>query len=275
MRPRVVVLIPCHDDGVFAEEAVASIREGEPVEIVVVDDASSDPGTQGALARLEAAGVRVLRQALNQGPGAARNAGLAASAAPYIYPLDADDLLAEGALGALADALDAAPDAAFAWGDYELFGDYDGRYRSPGAFLPWSLTYVNQYPVSSLIRRDALERLGGWHDVLYEDWDLWLGVAGMGLDGVKVPRVVYRRRLHGPARRLQGARRRHQEEYARLKARHPEVFGRRRELRLQEGPASWKRIVYPVLFGRRAVVPLRVEAWMQRVMMRRGLRLSR
>lgn len=273
MPPRIAVVIPCFNDGPLAAGAVQSVREREEVEIVVVDDGSSDAATAEALAGVEAEGVRVVRQA-NAGLGAARMAGVAATRAPFVYPLDSDDLLEPGALKDLADALEAAPaDAAFAWGDYVIFGDYDGRYRAPERFLPWSLTYVNQYPVSSLIRRSALEAAGGWQWRAYEDWDLWLRFVELGFTGLAVDRVVYRRRLHGDSRLLQGARRRHADLYRQLQERHPDAFARRAELRDVEGVPVWKRVVYPLLFGRRAVVPFRLEAFLQRTMMRRGLRL--
>jgi glycosyltransferase involved in cell wall biosynthesis len=270
--PRVAVVIPCYDDGPLVTGAVASVQEQEPVEICVVDDGSTDPETLETLEALRTRGVTVIRQD-NAGPGAARMTGVRATTARFVFPLDADDLLEPGALAAMADALDAVPGAGFAWGDYLLFGDYDGRYRAPREFLPWSLTYVNQYPISSLYRRDALERAGGWADVGYEDWDLWLRFAELGLTGVPVDRVVYRRRLHG-TRRLQEDRARHAGRYEAIKARHPDLFGPgRARLRATERPPAWKRAAYPVLFGRRAVVPFRVEAWLQRTMMKRALRL--
>lgn len=270
---RFAVIVPCHDDGSLAVHAVASVREDEPVEIVVVDDGSTDPATLEALDGLRADGVRVLGRK-NAGPAAARMAGVAATRAPCVYPLDSDDLLEPGALATMADALDAAPpEAAFAWGDYLVFGDYDGRYRAPKDFLPWTLTYVNVYPVCSLIRRDALLKAGGWQWRAYEDWALWLRFVELGFTGVRVDRVVYRRRLHGSARRLHADRKRHADVYAELKASHPDAFGKRADLRARERPPLWKRAVYPVLFGRRAVLPFRLEAAMQRTMMRRALRL--
>jgi glycosyltransferase involved in cell wall biosynthesis len=272
---RVAVIVPTHDDGHLAAEAVASIRETEPVEIVVVDDGTSDAASLAALRELESRGVRVVRREVAGGPPAARMTGLEASSAPYVFPLDSDDVLEPGALGELADRLDAAPEAAFVWGDYTLFGDQGGRYRSPGAFLPWTVTYVNPYPVSSLFRRSALVAVGGWQARGYEDWDVWLGFAERGLSGVAAGRVIYRRRLHGPGRVGPGDRRKHQELYAELQSRHPALFARRAELRRLERPAVWKRLVYPVLFGSRSVVPFRVEAFLQRTMMRLGLRLSR
>ena len=96
-----------------------------------------------------------------------------------------------------------------------------------------------------------------------------------GIEGVAVDRIVYRRRLHGAQRLLSGARADHGELFAELRRRHPDTFGRRSELRRRERPVAWKRAVYPVLFGRRTVVPHALEAWMQRAMMRHGIRLSR
>jgi glycosyltransferase involved in cell wall biosynthesis len=271
---RVAVVIPCHDDGELVAEAVASVREAEPVQLVVVDDGSSDPASLAVLERLRADGVEVAAQA-NAGPGAARMTGARHTDAPYVFPLDADDLLVPGALAALADALDADPAAAVAWGDYELFGDYDGRYRAPSAWLPWSLTYVNQYPISSLLRRSSLLAAGGWPDHGYEDWGLWLRFVEQGLGGVHAGRVVYRRRLREGGGRILVDRGRHQALYAQLRKRYAGAFAARAQLRRRERPPALKRLAYPVLFGPRAVVPFAVEAWLQRTMLRRGLRLSR
>jgi glycosyltransferase involved in cell wall biosynthesis len=269
---RVAVVIPCHDDGRLAEDALESIEESEPIEVVVVDDGSTEPDTLERLDTLANGGVRVLRRT-NGGLGAARCTGLEATTAPLVYPLDADDLLEPGALGAMADVLERNPAAGFTWGDYTVFGSYTGRYRSPERFLPWTLTYVNPYPVSSMFRRDVLERAGGWHGWAYEDWDLWLRLIGLGVTGVPAGRVVYRRRLHGDSRLLAQARRRHQELYAEIMRRNAGVLARRRELRSLEQPAAWKRLAYPIVFGPRNVLPVPVEALLQRAMLRAGLGL--
>ena len=66
------VVIPCHDDGATLGEAVDSaLRQDVPVDVIVVDDGSTDPGTAEVLRGLAARGVRVLRQE-NRGPGPAR-----------------------------------------------------------------------------------------------------------------------------------------------------------------------------------------------------------
>jgi glycosyltransferase involved in cell wall biosynthesis len=120
--PRVAVLIPCHGEGPLIAEAVASIREDEPVEIVVVDDASPDAETAHTLDALD---VRVIRLQANVGVGNARTTAFEATGAPYVYPLDADDLAIPGVLARMADLLDADPGAAACVGDVEEFGDVD------------------------------------------------------------------------------------------------------------------------------------------------------
>ncbi len=268
-EPRCAVIIPCFNDGEVLPDAVSSIKEREPVEVVVVDDGSTEPATIRALDVLAKSGITVIHRE-NGGLGAARTTGLGATTAPFVFPLDADDELEPGALADMADALERDPQAGFAWGDYELFGDQSGRYRAPDAWLPWTLTYVNPYPVCSMFRRQTLERAGGWQGRAYEDWDLWLRLIGLKIEGIRVDRSVYRRRLHGDARLLQEARRRHQELFDALQTRNAGVFASRATLRRRETPATWKIAVYPVVFGPRKFIPLRLETFMQRTMMRRG-----
>jgi len=119
----------------------------------------------------------------------------------------------------------------------------------------------------------VLERAGGWDDRAYEDWDLWLRLVGQGVDGVPTGRVVYRRRLHGESRQLTQDRRRHRSLYGEIVRRNRDVFARRGELRRLERPAAWKRVAYPIIFGSRSVVPVRVEALLQRMMLRLNLGL--
>lgn len=268
--PRIAVLVPCYNDADLVPEALASIQEAEPVEIVVVDDGSTDPRTLDVLASIERDGVRVLRRPVNGGLGAARMTGLRSTSAKFVYPLDADDEVQPGALAAMADRLERSPEAGFTWGNYVLFGNESGSYPSPERWLPWTLTYVNPYPVCSLFRRSTLERAGGWQGRAYEDWDLWLRLISMDVVGVHTNRVVYRRRMHGDSRLLQQARRRHQDLYAELQRRNADVFARRSELRRHERPALWKLAAYPILFGPRKFVPLSVERLLQRTMMRFG-----
>jgi len=266
--PRVAVVIPCFNDGLMAVAAVRSVQENEDVELVVVDDGSTDTVTKTALAELARDGVTVLDKE-NGGPASARMAGVEATSAPYVYPLDADDLLLPGSLCLLADTLDAAPQAAFAYGDYEIFGDYRGYFRAPKHFDRWALLYTNHIPVCSLIRRRELVETGGWIRRGYEDWDLWLALAERDCRAIYVGTAVYRRRVHG-GRGFGDDRADHRRIYAELCQRHSGLFARRRELRRESKPGLWKRIAYPIVLGKKHL-PVWLEEWLKRQFFKRGI----
>jgi glycosyltransferase involved in cell wall biosynthesis len=258
---RIAVIIPCHGEGAMIAEAVASIQEPEPIQIIVVDDASPDEETRQTLSELEAAGTTVLRLKQNRGVGRARMQALATTSSPYIFPLDADDLAEPGTLSAMADRLDADPEAVACVGDILEFGDAEIVRAVPFWLDPYRVAYTNEYPISALFRRDALERAGGWNRAWtaqqgYEDWNLWMGFAEQHARIVHLgPGVIgYRRRLHG-SRLNAEAKRRHAEIYDVMREGHPDLFGSLDEHRRRSDLPRLRKLLYPVVYGGRAEVP--------------------
>ena len=93
-QPLVSIVIPVFNGeaniGTTIESALA--QDWDPIEVIVVDDGSSDASLRRVRA-YEQAGVRVIAQA-NRGGSAARNTGFRSSQGAYIQFLDHDDLLA-------------------------------------------------------------------------------------------------------------------------------------------------------------------------------------
>lgn len=91
---RVSIVVPAYNAAATIARAIDSaLGQTEPdLEVVVVDDASAD-ATTAIVARLAARDgrVRLLRQAVNRGPAAARNRGFAHARGAWIALLDADD----------------------------------------------------------------------------------------------------------------------------------------------------------------------------------------
>jgi glycosyltransferase involved in cell wall biosynthesis len=239
-KPRVAVVTPCFNDGATLRETVESVRKLDNVEHVVVDDQSTDPATLAILEELEAEGVHVLHQE-HQGPSAARTRALASTTAEYVFPLDADDLALRDGVAALIRALDNHPNAMLAWGDLQCFGHSVRLLHSPDRLDPWLITHVNPIPYASLMRREALEQVGGWGDVSgFEDWDVWMGFVERGFGGVHVPQPVIRYRIHG-GRRWQGNAQRHDQIHRELAQRHPTLLAARRvNRRHSPSPTAWK-----------------------------------
>jgi glycosyltransferase involved in cell wall biosynthesis len=268
--PRVAVLIPCHGEGPLVADAVRSVREDEPVEIAVVDDASPDAATMATLDELEHDGVTVIRLAQNAGVGNARTAAFEATEAPYVYPLDADDLAIAGVLARMADLLDADPGADACVGDIVEFGDHELVRAIPSRLDPYRVALTNEYPITALYRRTAVAAAGAWRPFYerqgYEDWNLWMGLAERGARIVHVGGPGYRRRLHGQ-RLNQLARRRHRERYEAMRRAHPELFGRLREHRRASDLSRAKRALYPLVYGPRAEIPFerQIKPWFDRL----------
>ena len=256
---RVAGIVPTYGDGELAAEAVASIDEDEPVEIVVVDDGSPDDATRRALDGLD--GARVIRHDQNRGLIAARMTGLAETTAPYVFPLDADDQAIPGALSAMADVLDSTPDLDVCFGDYVEFETQNVVRAVPDILDPFRLAYTNEYPVSALFRRTALEAVDGWRaagfaEPAYADWNLWIALAESGARGAHLGRgrLTFRKRFH-EGRMLDEARRRHHLMYRDLRRAHPALFDDLATHRRRSDLTLPRKLLYPIVYGRRRRLP--------------------
>ncbi|WP_428929797.1 glycosyltransferase family 2 protein [Marinibacterium sp. SX1] len=116
--PQISVVIAAWNAAATIGHAIDSVlaQQGVTVEVIVVDDASTDNTLD--LAREVAsrdARVIVLAQPLNRGPAAARNRALDAARAPYVALLDSDDAMGPTRLGELLEMARA--------GDWDMVAD--------------------------------------------------------------------------------------------------------------------------------------------------------
>jgi hypothetical protein len=206
--PAVSVVVPLFDQGSFLGEAIDSViaasGANNPVlELVVVDDHSTDDSlatAQRLLAQCPWLPSLLVARAANGGLPVARNTGFARARAPYVFALDADNVVYPNGLRVLADRLDAAPDTTVAaYGLLERF-DQTGALGLT-SHLPWDvdlLVHGAYIDAMAMFRRQAWSDLGGYADSTsvygWEDYDLWLGVAERGWQADLVTRVVGRYR---------------------------------------------------------------------------------
>lgn len=178
------VVIPCRNDGAYLAEAVASVdeaaaREGQLVELTVVDDGSDDAPTTQLLARLENGGYHVIhQQALGQ--SAARNAGIACSASRAVIPLDSDNRIRAALLRGAHHVL--FEDADVVYGAWKRFGSDDAVVEPPTSITWSSFAPHNTVDACAVIRRSALESVGGYDESLptFEDWEMWMRLLAAG-----------------------------------------------------------------------------------------------
>ncbi|GIG36619.1 glycosyltransferase family 2 protein [Cellulomonas pakistanensis] len=201
------VVIAAHDaEATLAEQldALAAQRAPFAWEVVVADNGSTD-GT-AALARSYAGRLRlrVVDASARRGAGAARNVGVAASRAPLIAFCDADDVVGDGWVAAMRDALRTH---AFVAGRFD-----GGRLNSPRVLRSRTVPQTRGLQQSTRlpglvaagagnmgIRADVFRAVGGFDpDCLFlEDTDLCWRVQLAGVPLVWVPEAVLHVRLRG------------------------------------------------------------------------------
>lgn len=107
VNPTVSVIIPVYNAQKHLCDAVKSVLDQVPQrsEIILINDGSKDDSLQVCQQLSSKDGrIRVIDQA-NAGPGAARNAGLDVATGEFILFVDSDDMLLEGAVDRLLDAI--------------------------------------------------------------------------------------------------------------------------------------------------------------------------
>jgi glycosyltransferase involved in cell wall biosynthesis len=197
----VSIVIPCFNYGRFVNEAVCSalLQTISSLEVIVVDDGSSDPETIRVLETLKTLPrVRVIRQ-INAGLPSARNAGIALAHGEYICCLDADDTLEPTYVELCIAALELDRSAGFAYSWVQLFGDETSVWRTRDFDISDAL-YDNHTAVSAVFRRDDWLAVGGYRPDMrsgYEDWEFWLRIAALGRRGRLIRCPLFNHRRHG------------------------------------------------------------------------------
>jgi glycosyltransferase involved in cell wall biosynthesis len=215
MMVTVSVIIPVYNGAALVARAIDSAlaQSLTPLEVIVVDDGSSD-NTVEVLARYGPR-IRTLHVP-HGGVSRARNAGIAASRGELLAFLDADDIWHRNKLARQAAVLRAWPQAGLCCCDYLVqHGDHGGKVSHFGGALPLAglapdpplisaplpaLIRCNFVGTASnvMLRRELALRAGGFDPQLRqaEDYDYWLRCA-MLAPFVLLPTPLLEKRSHG------------------------------------------------------------------------------
>jgi glycosyltransferase involved in cell wall biosynthesis len=208
-RRAISVVIPTHNRAQWLAGAIKSTLKSpliEPKRVIVVDDDSKDDTEEVA----RSSAVTYIRGVF-KGPSGARNAGLAATTTYYVNFLDDDDEWLPHNMEAQLAALEAHPDAGFAFGLSQTATE-DMRPTAwtwpslplPSGYAPDALHHSG-YPQlgAVLFRRDAITEAGCFDPQIryHQDADLMLRIAARReIIGLNVVGVLYRDRRPGKTR---------------------------------------------------------------------------
>lgn len=192
--PHISVVIPVLDAGDDLERALASVvaQRRDDVEVVCVDDGSTNARTLAILAAAEQRPGISVHHTPNRGPSAARNLAIEHARGAYILPLDADDYLAPDYLARTVPILDTEPDVGIVHTWIGLIGGHHGVWRTGRFALPDLLVRCTIH-VTALYRRTLWADVGGYDPAFVEtaeDWDFWLRAVARGWTARAVPEVL-------------------------------------------------------------------------------------
>jgi glycosyltransferase involved in cell wall biosynthesis len=200
MTARVSCIVPVHNGERYVAEAVTSVlRQTASVELIVVDDGSTD-GTAEMLRELGAPIRRVHQQ--HAGVSAARNHGLRLARGEWISFLDADDRLHPEKVArqlALLEARDAPvfADCHTAWFRSPELSDIELR-QDRRWHAPFWKTVTHGHISGWLVHRSVFDIVGAFDERMQfsEDTDWLLRLRDEGLAMRTLPDVLSFRRLH-------------------------------------------------------------------------------
>ena len=182
---KISLIIPTFNRPHLLPRAVESARHaGSDVEIIVVDDASSD-NTASVCATLR--DIKYLRLDHNQGVAGARNVGLLESSGEFIAFLDDDDLRLPGSLDHQVSLLAAHSEVGFVAGGV-LLADQNcvptGEVAVPqgqSGDLFWKVLELDLHliPAAIVVRKECFLEIGIFNRRLagIDDWDMWTRIA--------------------------------------------------------------------------------------------------
>jgi glycosyltransferase involved in cell wall biosynthesis len=191
--PLVSFIITIYNYGVMFEKTLQSIFNStyKNLEIIVVNDGSTDKYVIEKLKNLNSKNIKVIHQN-NNGPSSARNNGVKLSIGDYILPLDADDLIQPEYIQSCVNILNHDLNVSPVYCDTHHIGDINNVEQRP----EWTFERLIQGPFivnCSMFHRKAFDLCGGYDIELngWEDYDLWIRMALNNYIGKRIPKPLF------------------------------------------------------------------------------------
>ncbi len=192
MQAKVSVIIPNYNRAAIVGETIANMLSQTlaPYQVIVVDDGSTD----GSVEVIRSFGERVtLIEQKNQGPGAARNAGLQIATGSYIQFMDSDDLASLNKLEVQAEVMH-SQNADIVYGPWTKVWKNDQAIQlqdvvlqqsalpSSKTALCWFLTEWSMVFQHCLFKKELFDRVGGFKHGMtsHEDGELFVRLLMAG-----------------------------------------------------------------------------------------------
>ncbi len=214
------IVITCYREGDLLYDAVDSILSQTllPLEIIIVNDASSDRRTIEVCQELEKTDlIRVVWREVNGGSSIARDNGFDLARGEILVPLDADDILPNDALEIICKTFEQEPQLGFVYGNYIRHDKINTqKVVNPEDISLREMLKAKQFSLSSNwkligttpIRKALWQSLGGYDPSFgvndLHDVEFWIRAIASNCHYAYIPEVIYiwRKYLGSNSRRV-------------------------------------------------------------------------
>ncbi|MDN3654411.1 glycosyltransferase [Ferruginibacter paludis] len=199
-EPLLTVVLPFYNMGMYVEESIKSIIASsyKHIEIIVIDDGSTDPESLKVLGDLSKKYNFLIHHKKNEGLALARNTGALMARGELMAFLDPDDTVEAGYYQKAIQVLTAYDNIGFVgcWGKY--FGNSEKIWPAFNPEPPYLLTH-NSVNSSALVYRKESFLKAGLNDaaMIYgmEDYDSVINMVKNGFQGVVIPEPLWNYRI--------------------------------------------------------------------------------
>lgn len=194
------VIVPCFNHGQYIQDAIDSVLlfRNDEIEIIIVDDGSTDEFTIKKMNYLEKEGFKVITH-INSGLGFTRNAGIRAASGKYILPLDADNKITPEYIRKSIALLD-DDTCDIVYGNPIFFGDdIENRRFEVMDFNGIDLLFGNYIDACAVFKKQMWIDLNGYDEKMpfngNEDWEFWIHAFLKGYRFLHVNEQLYHYRI--------------------------------------------------------------------------------
>jgi glycosyltransferase involved in cell wall biosynthesis len=181
------IIITCfNEDRGFVPLAISSCLDNRvEKEIIVIDSGSLDP-PNGIWYAIYHCCDLFIRTKENKGQWGALNMAIKLCKGDQIIILDADDTLKPYAIDAMVDVIG---DDTVVYGNIQMS---DNIYHAPPKITKEVLLSYNPIGLTSLFRKSAWEKIGGFKNVVYTDYKFWVELFLSGAHFKHLDQIVYK-----------------------------------------------------------------------------------
>lgn len=174
------VIIPCYNSGKYLQDALDSVAGADnagkyKLEVIIVDDGSTDPLTKDLLAACANRYTVIYKE--NGGPASARNAGIRQASGEFLLFLDSDNRIRKQLIDASIPVL-RSREADIVYGKPVFFGDTTEPRFITGPFDINRVIISNYIDMCCMMRREVWAGIGGFDEdrsiLGMEDWDFFI-----------------------------------------------------------------------------------------------------